>query len=92
MNEDILGAYIQLLKQLNNKHQVGLVVYIMYQGAIQGGVPMENFSLFTFLAYQRYPKYIDKLLKRLVGMSVSELVDEGHAIMARLSSQSHAPS
>jgi hypothetical protein len=43
--------------------------------------PPVNFSLFACLAYQRYPEYIDKFLKRLVDKSFSELKEEGLAIM-----------
>lgn len=81
LNDSLYYTYTQLLKQLDNETQVGAVAYILYQGVVQGALPLVNFSLFAYLAYQRYPKYIDKILKRLVGKSFSELKEEGLAIM-----------
>ena len=81
LNESLYYSYVQLLEQLDNETQVGAAAYILYQGVVQGALPSVNFSLFTLLAYQRFPEYIDKFLKRLVGKSFSELKEEGLAIM-----------
>ena len=81
LNESLYSSYVQLLEQLDNEPQVGAVAYILYQGVARGALPPVNFSLFAYLAYQRYPEYIDKFLKRLVDKSFSELKEEGLAIM-----------
>lgn len=78
---DTVNAYAQLLEQLDDETQVGVVAYILYQGVVQRTLPSVNFSLFTLLAYKRYPEYINKFLKRLVGKSFDELKEEGLAIM-----------